>query len=144
MRVTEKMKKLLSILLCLCMLVQNCPVVAFAAGEDNLCEHHPEHTAECHYAEAVAGVECAHECGEECAEGCVHTAHDDLCGYIEAVEGHACHYECAECANSNVIANQSADWYGDPRRRCTEPGDCHVGSRWGPPRNDRGSLQLRH
>ena len=100
MRVNEKMRKALSILLCLCMLVQNCPVVAFAAGEDNLCEHHPEHTPECHYAEAVAGVECAHECGEECAEGCVHTAHDDLCGYIEAVEGHDCHYECAECANS--------------------------------------------
>ena len=126
MRVTEKMKKLISILLCLCMLVQNCPVVAFAAGEDNLCEHHPEHTAECHYGEAVAGVECAHECGEECAEGCVHTAHDDLCGYIEAVEGHDCHYECAECANSDVIANQSADWCGNPL--CSQEDAFHVTS----------------
>ena len=34
MRVNERMKKLLSILLCLCMLVQNAPVMAFAATTD--------------------------------------------------------------------------------------------------------------
>ena len=60
MSVNEKMKKALSILLCLCMLVQNAPMVAFAADGDNLCEHHPEHTAECGYEEGVS--DCTHHC----------------------------------------------------------------------------------
>ena len=86
MRVNEKMRKALSILLCLCMLLQNAPVVAFAATTDNLCDHHTEHTAECGYREGSAGsacthehsedcyaiLACLHECGDACAEGCVH------------------------------------------------------------------------
>ena len=80
MRRNERTKKLLSGLLALAMVVQNFPMVAFAAPEDNLCPHHPEHTAECHYAEAVAGVECTH-------------VHDEACGYVAAVEGHECTLE---------------------------------------------------
>ena len=80
MRVTEKMKKLLSILLCLCMLVQNCPVMAFAATTDNLCDHHTEHTAECGYREGSAGSACTHKHSEGCYKivACKHT-HDDTC-----------------------------------------------------------------
>jgi len=66
MRKNERTKKLLSGLLALAMVVQNFPMVAFAAPEDNLCPHHPEHTAECHYEEGVH--ECHYVCSE-CEEG---------------------------------------------------------------------------
>ncbi len=136
MRVTEKMRKALSILLCLCMLVQNCPVVAFAAHDDNLCEHHTEHTTECGYREGSPGSACTHEHSEgcykivackhthddTCSSGCSHTCtvengcitmeldchhtHGD-CGYAAAVEAHECHYECAECANNELSSRTS-------------------------------------
>ena len=86
MRVTERMKNIFSILLCLCMLVQNVPVMAFAATGDNLCDHHIQHTAECGYAEGCEGapcnhvhsedcyviVECTHTCSDECDDPCTH------------------------------------------------------------------------
>ena len=136
MRVTEKMRKALSILLCLCMLLQNCPVVAFAAHNDNLCEHHTAHTAECGYREGSPGSACTHEHSEgcykivackhthddTCSSGCSHTCtvengcitmeldchhtHGD-CGYAEAVEAQECHYECAECANNELSSRTS-------------------------------------
>ena len=70
MRVNERMKKVFSILLCLCMMAQYVPITAFAVttAENGLCEHHPVHTAEC--------------------------------GYVAAVEAHECHFECAACANA--------------------------------------------
>ena len=59
---TKRMKRFLSAMLCLCMLAQNAPVMAFATAEDNLCPHHTEHTTECHYQEGV------HECHFQCDE----------------------------------------------------------------------------
>ena len=106
MRVNERMKKVFSILLCLCMVLQYVPTTAFAVttAESGLCEHHAEHTAECGYAEAVAGSDCTHSHDELCGyieavagADCTHV-HDNACGYVAAVEGHECHYECAECA----------------------------------------------
>ena len=47
MRVNERMKKVFSILICLCMVLQYVPTTVFAVTTDNLCEHHPVHTAEC-------------------------------------------------------------------------------------------------
>ena len=260
----EKMKwikKGISALLALNMVLSSVPLPAFAATTDNLCEHHTEHTAECGYREGSAGsacthehsedcyaiLECLHTCGEECADGCNHECtvdngcvrleldchhvhgdcgysegtaevpcghvhnencgyveavagnpcanaetdpecdhsgdcgfvaavegqpcghtacddtcgyapategtpcthvcevkvdsddscykllcshssggHDDVCGYAAAVEAHECHYECAECANSDVIANQSADWCGNPL--CSQEDAFHVTS----------------
>ncbi len=63
MKKTEAMKKLLSILLSLCMLLQFAPVTALAAAEDGLCEHHSVHTDECGYVEGVS--DCAYSC-EDC------------------------------------------------------------------------------
>lgn len=112
MKVNEKMKKLLSSLLCLCMMVQNAPVMAYAAAGDGLCQHHPEHTAECGYVAAVEGVACACEATDESGE----VLHTGGCGYVAAVEGHECHFQCPECA-SNV-----GD--GEPSEEPTEePGD---------------------
>ena len=83
MSMKERMKKLFSILLCLLMLVQSVPVTVFAAAEDGLCEHHTEHTAECGYAEAVAGSDCTH-------------SHDGSCGYAEAVAEVLCTCEATD------------------------------------------------
>lgn len=128
----RRMKKILSILLCLCMLSQYAPVMAFAAAEDGLCAHHTEHTADCGYAQAVAGSDCTHVCGEDCAQGCTH-AHDDACGYVAAVAGHECHYECAECAvalTSEVDADPATEPATEPS---TEPSaeaspECNCGT----------------
>ena len=46
-------------------------------------------------------------------------------------------YSLKKPQNTHVIANQSADWCGDPlhlREMFEIQGDCHVGLR--PPRND--------
>jgi len=58
--------------------------VSASEQEKGLCEHHPEHTAECGYAEAQP---CTHEHGEECYKTvteCVHE-HTDEC-YRETEE----------------------------------------------------------
>ena len=54
MRVNERMKKLLSIVLTLCMVLSYIPAPAYAVGTD--CTHHTEHTADCGYVAAVEGV----------------------------------------------------------------------------------------
>ena len=105
MRKHERTRKVLSILLCVLMLVQYVPTTAFAVGSDNLCEHHATHTAECGYAEAVAGSDCTHihdgSCGyaEPVAEvkcACEATdengalVHTEGCGYVAPVEGSNC------------------------------------------------------
>ena len=81
MRVNERMKKILSIALTLCMILSYIPAPAYAVGTD--CTHHTEHTAECGYAEAVEGQPCTH-------------VHDELCGYIEAVAEVKCACEATD------------------------------------------------
>lgn len=116
----KKMKKVLSAVLCLCMLAQNVPAVALAAEGDGLCGHHSGHTAECGYVEAVEGKPCLHQCSEGCAtvdvtacvhdheaEGCVHTTpaeavacdhvHGEGCGYVAPQEAVPCTFVCEEC-----------------------------------------------
>jgi len=117
MRVNEKMKKLLSILLCLCMLLQNAPVMAFAATTDNLCDHHTEHTAECGYREGSAGSACTHEHSEDCYKivACKHT-HDDTCSsgcsHTCTVENGCitmeldCHHTHGDCGYAEAVAPQ--------------------------------------
>ena len=113
-------KRILSMFLAIVMVVGLFPTTVLAAEADTgLCDHHTAHTAECHYAEAVAGTPCGHEHTAECytagvlpdgdsfdvyatgedtnALNCQHQ-HDDTCGYVAAVEAHDCHFECAECA----------------------------------------------
>lgn len=59
MKMTGKMRKLFSILLCLLMLVQSVPMTALAAGEST-CAHHTGHTDTCGYGEGVS--DCAYQC----------------------------------------------------------------------------------
>ena len=57
-------KRFLSLLLCSAMLFSFCPQTAFAEGAEagSLCEHHPQHTAECGYTEGGEGTLCTYVC----------------------------------------------------------------------------------
>ena len=141
MRVSERMKKWISMALCLCMLVQNCPVVAFAA-EDNLCTHHPEHTAECHYAQGSAGAPCTHvhdaECGyrEAVAEvkcACEATdengalVHTEGCGYVAPVTGADCaHVHDDSCGYAAAVEAHECHY------ECAECANNELSSRTSP------------
>ena len=46
MKKRNMMKKGISLLLTLCMVLTLVPTTAFAVTTDNLCEHHPVHTAD--------------------------------------------------------------------------------------------------
>ena len=60
-------KRILSMFLAIVMVVGLFPTTVLAAEADTgLCDHHTAHTAECHYAEAVAGTPCGHEHTAEC------------------------------------------------------------------------------
>ena len=58
----KKMRRVLSFLLALIMVAQYVPAGVFAVEEDNLCPHHTEHNAECHYEEGL------HKCLFECTQ----------------------------------------------------------------------------
>lgn len=79
-------KRGLALFLSVCLLCNmGLPVAAAEPGHTGLCEHHPEHTADCGYSEGMAGTPCAHEHTEDCYKEvteCVH-AHTDEC-YPEA------------------------------------------------------------
>lgn len=79
-------KRVLSVILTLTILLSLCPPYAPVSAEpvyDGLCVHHPAHTAECGYGEAVEGQLCTH-------------IHDGSCGYVEAAEGIPCDKECTD------------------------------------------------
>lgn len=83
-------KRILSLLLCGALLFSLCPQAAFAEGAEagGLCEHHPQHTAECGYTEGSEGTPCSHEHTEDCytlVTECVHE-HGSECYPEESVE----------------------------------------------------------
>lgn len=78
---TNPMRRLLSLALSVVMVLTVLPMPSIAAEGDGLCEHHPEHTADCGYVAAVEGHDCGHVCGEECytvTTDCQHV-HDESC-----------------------------------------------------------------
>ena len=92
-------KRILSLLLCGAMLFSLCPQSVLAKengqaggvtiGTSGLCEHHPEHNADCGYTEGTAGTPCVHEHTADCYEevtNCVHE-HDEDCYPEESVSG---------------------------------------------------------
>ena len=153
MRVNERMRKALSILLCLCMLLQNAPVMVFAATTDNLCDHHTEHTAECGYREGSAGsacthahsedcyeiLECLHACGTECElscnhectveNGCItmeldcHHVHGN-CGYSQGTAEVPCgHVHSESCGYVQAVAVTPCA-NAETDPECDHSGDC--------------------
>ena len=97
MRVNERMKKLLSIVLTLCMVLSYIPAPAYAVGTD--CSHHSSHNADCGYVPAVEGVPCAH-------------AHDEACGYAEAVAEVLC--ACEAVDKNGAIVHTEGCGYAAP------------------------------
>lgn len=91
-------KRILSILLICCMVLTMLPAMALAeeSGQtgggvtaSGLCEHHPEHDADCGYTEGTAGTSCGHEHTEDCyveVTNCVHE-HDEDCYPAGSVSG---------------------------------------------------------
>ena len=92
-------KRILSLLLCGAMLFSLGPRSVLAeengqaggvtADTRGLCEHHPEHNADCGYTEGTAGTPCGHEHTADCYEevtNCVHE-HDEDCYPEESVSG---------------------------------------------------------
>ena len=92
-------KRILSLLLCGAMLFSLCSQSVLAEengqaggvtiGTSGLCEHHPEHNADCGYTEGTAGTPCVHEHTADCYEevtNCVHE-HDEDCYPAESVSG---------------------------------------------------------
>ena len=92
-------KRILSLLLCGAMLLSLGPQSVLAeengqaggvtADTRGLCEHHPEHNADCGYTEGTAGTPCGHEHTADCYEevtNCVHE-HDEDCYPEESVSG---------------------------------------------------------
>ena len=114
-------KRILSLLLCGAMLFSLCSQSVLAEengqaggvtiGTSGLCEHHPEHNADCGYTEGIEGTPCNHEHTEDCytlVTECVHE-HDEDCYSEEGVSGNEatpsgaqkrepteCTHECSE------------------------------------------------
>lgn len=85
-------KRVLSVILTLTILLSLCPPYAPVSAEpeyDGFCVHHPAHTAECGYGEAVKGQPCTH-------------VHDESCGYTEAVEENPCDMECTDMDGDGI------------------------------------------
>ncbi|ENZ39384.1 hypothetical protein HMPREF1085_05393 [Enterocloster bolteae 90A9] len=83
-------KRIAALLLAGAMLFTTLPVNALAVENPDtggLCEHHPEHTADCGYTEGAEGAPCGHEDTEDCytlVTECVHE-HTDECYLQESV-----------------------------------------------------------
>lgn len=86
----NKMKKLLSSLLALSMVLSYVPMSAVA---EEVCTHHV-HDDKCGYVQAVEGKSCTHQCTESCPKKdvtvCVHDHVKLGCAHTPAVEGVAC------------------------------------------------------
>lgn len=89
---SKVIKRILSVMLTLTILLSLCPPYAPVSAEpeyDGFCVHHPAHTAECGYGEAVKGQPCTH-------------VHDESCGYAEAAEEIPCDMECTDMDGDGI------------------------------------------
>ena len=84
-------RRFLSALLSLVLILGTIPITAMAERTESegtgLCEHHPQHTAECGYTEGSEGTPCGHEHTGDCytlVTSCVHE-HTDECYPAESV-----------------------------------------------------------
>lgn len=109
-------KRIAALLMAGTMVCSTLPVNVLAVENSNqnvgdLCEHHPQHTADCGYTEGIEGTPCTHEHNEDCyalVTECVHE-HTEDCYLAESVsdntaipsdaedrEPTACTHECSE------------------------------------------------
>lgn len=89
---SKVIKRILSVILTLTILLSLCPPYAPVSAEpeyDGFCVHHPAHTAECGYGEAVKRQPCTH-------------VHDESCGCAEAAEEIPCDMECPDVDGDGI------------------------------------------
>ncbi|MGM9549581.1 MAG: LPXTG cell wall anchor domain-containing protein [Faecousia sp.] len=94
-------KRLAAMLLAMVLAVGSLPTLTLAGETTNLCEHHPAHTPECGYVEAVEGQACTHVCTDACTKeevtSCVHEHSEEAgCAYVETVEAKTCDHVCGD------------------------------------------------
>lgn len=100
-RMQKWLTRMLSCLLCVCMIMCNLPVTVLSEElvSNGLCEHHVAHTAECGYVEAVAGSDCMHQHDASCIQivdtGCIHVHGEEGCTYVPAREAIYCGHTCS-------------------------------------------------
>ena len=126
-------KRIAALLMAGAMLFSTLPVSALAVENPDtggLCEHHPEHTAECGYTEGAEGAPCGHEHTEDCyalVENCVHS-HTDECYPQESVSDNVATppdadkaepTECAhECSEENGCITEQLDCQHEHDSEC--------------------------
>ena len=94
-RFDELLRRGFALLLCLCVVVGYVPVPTFAEVDP----HHPVHTADCGYAEAVPASPCTHEHGDlcyTCNTACTHVHGPECCSDPESGVADACAHSCSE------------------------------------------------
>ena len=94
-RFDELLRRGFALLLCLCVVVGYVPVPTFAEVDP----HHPVHTADCGYAEAVPASPCTHEHGDLCYTyntACTHVHGPECCSDPESGVADACAHSCSE------------------------------------------------
>ena len=128
-RQTAIPRRVLSLALCAAMVLTLLPLPTPAEG---ICDHHPEHTADCGYKAAVEGQDCAHShnslCGYQEASPCSHS-HDESCGYREASAcAHRHTEECGENGESCTHQHDEACGYQEANP-CTHSHDESCGYR---------------
>ena len=103
-RFNELLRRGFALLLCLCMVAGYVPVPTFAEVDP----HHPVHTADCGYAEAVPASPCTHEHGDLCytySTNCTHVHGPECSSDPESGVIDACAHICSEATGcvTNVL-----------------------------------------
>lgn len=108
MKIQGKQVRTLSLALVCTLCLNLIPLQVFAAAwemkqtaePNGICEHHPSHTAECGYAEAVPETPCAHVHTEDCWHQEIHCVYEDLSrgeeGSYESVSSSDSTHVCSE------------------------------------------------
>ena len=147
----KQLKRWHMVFFCLCMLFSSA-VTSVQASEEpteeisvytgGLCEHHPEHTADCGYMEAKEGTPCSHVHDESCGyiagevpeqensehepvQACPHVSgeHDASCGYEPAAEGQPCTFVCEFCSAEVKQNTESAQSESDVEENAQSAGE---------------------
>ena len=114
---TKRRSRLLSVLLCLCMLFSIIPLPGTTYAAEMLCPNHQEHTQECGYVEAVEGAPCNHlEAGEHKVNGGGADREgplgdDENCGCTEGTPEVACDKNCTDTDGDGQIDHQEGCAY---------------------------------
>ncbi|GAA0263725.1 hypothetical protein GCM10008922_23600 [Faecalicatena contorta] len=99
---TKRKRRVLSVMLCLCMLFSIFPMSGMTYAAETPCPNHPIHTLECGYVEAVEGQSCADSeiDGNQVNDSEATLEGDGESGHIETVEGQPCTHTCELCDGS--------------------------------------------